>query len=845
MGVHGLWQLLHSTGRPVPLESLENKVLAVDISVWLHQLAKGMRDSEGNPLPNAHLQGLFTRICKLLYYRIKPIFVFDGGVPELKKQTLRARRERREFAEQESGQATRKLLTNLIRSQAISHVLGEGEGSIPNTSVLKLSSSKKPDMFELPPIPESSRSYLEGGDAGNESPEDSWEERMMTRQLLEEEFQDLDAVDVHSNDFKSLPPEIQHEIIIDLKEKGKRPSRRGEFKPPKDSMDFSKYQISKILKQSKLSNRLDEVRKEMSTRSTGELTQDLEKDFFSDEVQSSRVVSEDTSHYILIKGLRRKDELKTDEEKEFSKNVTAGDKEIESSSSHIVDKLLKDSDVNKSITGIGLNSVDQKSIIGQVERESSVSNKTGVIQTNISKSINKKEGKEETITRKEFSDWTKYDNQREDNLHELGHSNTADLVSSSKCDLLSQTSSVSTSSALIQEAKTTVANNGSDSEKERIEISNDIVDLSEKEGNRDEIKTAPRLAEIKKVHHDEEDNSGSEDEFIEVPEFPSLIDESDLSTSRNIPGIVSSVCAENSKGILAAVNIKDISKDVVSVDLTGFEDINNGEDAKETEFIEVIKEAENVDTSDSSDSESKNMAEQFQVMNEMKLLELQYDLELESTALKAERGRQERHATSITDQMHAEAQELLRLFGIPYLVSPLEAEAQCAQLDQAGHTNGTVTDDSDIWLFGGHRVYKNLFQQKKHVEFYTDTNIKAQLGLTRQHLINFALLCGSDYTEGIQGVGPITAMEILAEFPGEELEGLVALKSWWEESQTQVNVTKETSIRSKLRELDLRPGFPSPKVVEAYMNPVLDDSDETFSWSMPDLDELRQYPFNY
>ena len=59
-----------------------------DVSLWLHQAVKGMRDQEGGALDNAHLLSLFHRICKLLFYRIKPVFVFDGGVPLLKRQTL-------------------------------------------------------------------------------------------------------------------------------------------------------------------------------------------------------------------------------------------------------------------------------------------------------------------------------------------------------------------------------------------------------------------------------------------------------------------------------------------------------------------------------------------------------------------------------------------------------------------------------------------------------------------------------------------------------------------------------------------------------------------------------------
>merc|ERR550519_2854605 len=44
-------------------------------------------------MPNAHLLGLYHRICKLLFYKIKPVFVFDGPAPPLKRETLNRRRQ--------------------------------------------------------------------------------------------------------------------------------------------------------------------------------------------------------------------------------------------------------------------------------------------------------------------------------------------------------------------------------------------------------------------------------------------------------------------------------------------------------------------------------------------------------------------------------------------------------------------------------------------------------------------------------------------------------------------------------------------------------------------------------
>ena len=53
-------------------------------------------------------------------------------------------------------------------------------------------------------------------------------------------------------------------------------------------------------------------------------------------------------------------------------------------------------------------------------------------------------------------------------------------------------------------------------------------------------------------------------------------------------------------------------------------------------------------------------------------------------------------------------QELLQLFGLPYIIAPREAEAQCAWLDSEGLVDGVVTDDNDAFLFGARRVYRHV-----------------------------------------------------------------------------------------------------------------------------------------
>uniref|UniRef100_K3WLQ1 XPG-I domain-containing protein n=1 Tax=Globisporangium ultimum (strain ATCC 200006 / CBS 805.95 / DAOM BR144) TaxID=431595 RepID=K3WLQ1_GLOUD len=126
--------------------------------------------------------------------------------------------------------------------------------------------------------------------------------------------------------------------------------------------------------------------------------------------------------------------------------------------------------------------------------------------------------------------------------------------------------------------------------------------------------------------------------------------------------------------------------------------------------------------------------------------------------------------------MVEDVMELLRLFGVPYLVCPMEAEAQCAALEQLGLVDGIITDDSDIFPFGGKKVYKNIFHNQKFVEAFFAQDIEKELGFSQEEMIALALLLGSDYTDGIRGIGIVNATEVVNAYPG--LAGLEDFKKW-------------------------------------------------------------------
>jgi len=86
------------------LDSLSNRILAVDAYNTLYQFLAIIRQPDGTPLKDrsgrvtSHLSGLLYRTANLAEKGIKLAFVFDGKPPELKEMEISRRREVKEEA---------------------------------------------------------------------------------------------------------------------------------------------------------------------------------------------------------------------------------------------------------------------------------------------------------------------------------------------------------------------------------------------------------------------------------------------------------------------------------------------------------------------------------------------------------------------------------------------------------------------------------------------------------------------------------------------------------------------------------------------------------------------------
>jgi flap endonuclease-1 len=120
-----------------------------------------------------------------------------------------------------------------------------------------------------------------------------------------------------------------------------------------------------------------------------------------------------------------------------------------------------------------------------------------------------------------------------------------------------------------------------------------------------------------------------------------------------------------------------------------------------------------------------------------------------------------------------DAKRLLNLLGVPWVQAPSEGEAQAAYMASRGDVWAANSRDYDSLLFGVPRLLRYLTiggeewlpskgrARRLEPELIELEALLTELGITRTQLIDLSILVGTDFNEGVKGVGPKTALKLM------------------------------------------------------------------------------------
>ncbi|SJL05752.1 probable Flap endonuclease 1-A [Armillaria ostoyae] len=125
-----------------------------------------------------------------------------------------------------------------------------------------------------------------------------------------------------------------------------------------------------------------------------------------------------------------------------------------------------------------------------------------------------------------------------------------------------------------------------------------------------------------------------------------------------------------------------------------------------------------------------------------------------------------RRTVKVTREHNEECRRLLGLMGIPVVVAPSEAEAQCAELARGGKVYAAGSEDMDTLTFSSPILLRHLTFSEAKKQPISEINLKLALeglDMDMSQFIDLCILLGCDYLEPIKGVGPKSALKLIRE----------------------------------------------------------------------------------
>jgi len=174
-------------------------------------------------------------------------------------------------------------------------------------------------------------------------------------------------------------------------------------------------------------------------------------------------------------------------------------------------------------------------------------------------------------------------------------------------------------------------------------------------------------------------------------------------------------------------------------------------------------------------------------------------------------------STRIDVRIVEESKQLLTYMGIPHVQALSEGEAQAAYMVIKGDAEFVCTQDYDSLLFGAPRVIRNLSapRKKARLEVLDLHKFVQKQGITREELIDLAILVGTDFNEGVRGIGAKTALKLIKKY--HSIEKIIA----------NSKMVEDTGIENYELVRDI---FLVPEVSDSY----------EIVWRAPDVVKLKE-----
>ena len=130
--------------------------------------------------------------------------------------------------------------------------------------------------------------------------------------------------------------------------------------------------------------------------------------------------------------------------------------------------------------------------------------------------------------------------------------------------------------------------------------------------------------------------------------------------------------------------------------------------------------------------------------------------------------------SKLSTDMIEESIKLIDYMGIPVIEASSEGEAQSAYLVEKGDAWACASQDYDTLLFGGERLLRNFAISRSRkvrdttvtldIEYVSLNKFLNNLGISREQLIEMGIMIGTDFFQGIKGIGQKTALDLIRKY---------------------------------------------------------------------------------